>query len=133
MTQKRRYIPHLFKGLCKSFTADTALPAFFQMLRVQRVYGKSRIGASVPLCVKLQGRVLCENSYSHNNKYDCSSTNEEPKQSTTPLMSAVCKRTALNFKCCDQPQCQDCKGQSSGRFLVYVIKLSSRLLAGSVV
>ncbi|XP_008279427.1 PAS domain-containing serine/threonine-protein kinase [Stegastes partitus] len=33
-----------------------ALP---KMLRVQRVCGKSREGASVPLCVKLQGAVVC--------------------------------------------------------------------------
>lgn len=31
----------------------------FQMLRVQRVCGRSREGAAVPLCVKLQGVVQC--------------------------------------------------------------------------
>lgn len=29
------------------------------MLRVQRVCGRSREGAAVPLCVKLQGAVQC--------------------------------------------------------------------------
>lgn len=29
------------------------------MLRLQRLYGKSRNGASVPLCIKLQGAVVC--------------------------------------------------------------------------
>nr|XP_020451411.1 PAS domain-containing serine/threonine-protein kinase [Monopterus albus] len=33
--------------------------AFPKMLRVQRVCGKSRGGASIPLCIKLQGAVLC--------------------------------------------------------------------------
>lgn len=29
------------------------------MLRLQQLYGKSRNGASVPLCIKLQGAVEC--------------------------------------------------------------------------
>uniref|UniRef100_A0A8C2X1N6 PAS domain-containing serine/threonine-protein kinase n=1 Tax=Cyclopterus lumpus TaxID=8103 RepID=A0A8C2X1N6_CYCLU len=37
---------------------SNALP---KMLRIQRVCGKSRGGASVPLCVKLQGAVVCGN------------------------------------------------------------------------
>lgn len=30
-----------------------------QTLRVQRVYGKSRKGVSIPFCIKLQGALLC--------------------------------------------------------------------------
>ncbi|XP_055007725.1 PAS domain-containing serine/threonine-protein kinase isoform X2 [Boleophthalmus pectinirostris] len=45
-------------------------------LRVQRVHGKSRLGASVPLCIKLQGALLCgtpqhKTSSSYNNFIDC--------------------------------------------------------------
>lgn len=32
---------------------------FFQMLRLQKLCGKNRSGASVPLCIKLQGAVVC--------------------------------------------------------------------------
>lgn len=38
---------------------DLNVLAFFQMLRLQKVCGKNRSGASVPLCIKLQGAVVC--------------------------------------------------------------------------
>ncbi|XP_037553131.1 PAS domain-containing serine/threonine-protein kinase-like [Nematolebias whitei] len=42
--------------------------ALSKTLRVQRVHGKSRNGASVPLCVKLQGAALCGKPQ-HKNKF----------------------------------------------------------------
>ncbi|XP_042284787.1 PAS domain-containing serine/threonine-protein kinase isoform X1 [Thunnus maccoyii] len=78
-----------------------ALP---KMLRVQRVCGKSRGDASVPLCIKLQGSVLCGRPQQHNNEsgHTCSTeslkrTDEQDKQPCSPLTSPVCKTH------CEQP------------------------------
>ncbi|KAM6919057.1 PAS domain-containing serine/threonine-protein kinase [Xenentodon cancila] len=116
------YHPEDLKGVpVKELIPSLQIPlhshAFSKMLRIQRVCGKSRDGASVPLWVKLRGRVLCGNSHLHHNKYDCFTTgdgvehsNEEHKEPSPPLMSPVCKRGALNSKFCDQ---LDCKEQAS--------------------
>lgn len=59
--QQIDYIPQHFKlgCFCKSVIFEFSFSFFFQMLRVQKVYGKNKEGSSVPLCIKLQGAVLC--------------------------------------------------------------------------
>ncbi|XP_070701720.1 PAS domain-containing serine/threonine-protein kinase [Pempheris klunzingeri] len=47
---------------------NNALP---KMLRVQRVCGKRRDGASVPLCIKLQGAVVCGRPQQQNSGTGC--------------------------------------------------------------
>ncbi|KAL6104485.1 pask [Pungitius sinensis] len=47
---------------------SNALP---KMLRIQRVCGKSRGGASVPLCVKLKGAVVCGGTQHQNSGTSC--------------------------------------------------------------
>lgn len=47
---------------------DLNILAFFQMLRLQKVCGKNRSGASVPLCIKLQGAVVCGKLYYQDSK-----------------------------------------------------------------
>ncbi|XP_062285224.1 PAS domain-containing serine/threonine-protein kinase [Scomber scombrus] len=81
-----------------------ALP---KMLRVQRVYGKSTGGAYVPLCIKLQGAVMCGRSQQQNNGtgYTCSTeslkeTDAQDKQPCSPLNSPVCKPEDSH---CQQP------------------------------
>ncbi|XP_061587094.1 PAS domain-containing serine/threonine-protein kinase isoform X2 [Cololabis saira] len=108
------------KELIPSLQIPLHSHAFSKMLQIQRVCGKSREGASLPLWVKLRGRVLCGNSQLHNNKYDCLTTgdgvehsNEEHKQPSPPLMSPVSKRGALTSKFCDQLHGKDCNKQSS--------------------
>lgn len=73
------------------------------MLRIQRVCGKSRGGASVPLCVKLKGAVVCGGNQRHNSGTGCTwatgsleqSDAEENQQSGRPD-SSVCKSNGLN-------------------------------------
>ena len=71
------------------------------MLRVQKVCGKSRGGASVPLCVKLQGAVACGRPKNNGTGFTCPS--ESLKRSNTPdnqplssLNSSVCKSEGSN-------------------------------------
>ncbi|XP_010793654.1 PAS domain-containing serine/threonine-protein kinase isoform X3 [Notothenia coriiceps] len=75
-----------------------ALP---KMLRVQKVCGKSRGGASVPLCVKLQGAVACGRPKNNGTGFTCPT--ESLKRSHTPdnqplssLNSSVCKSEGSN-------------------------------------
>ncbi|XP_034412168.1 PAS domain-containing serine/threonine-protein kinase [Cyclopterus lumpus] len=79
---------------------SNALP---KMLRIQRVCGKSRGGASVPLCVKLQGAVVCGKPQHQNNGTGCTCSTEclersdaEENRPCCPLTSSVCKSNGLN-------------------------------------
>uniref|UniRef100_UPI0037E833C0 PAS domain-containing serine/threonine-protein kinase n=1 Tax=Semicossyphus pulcher TaxID=241346 RepID=UPI0037E833C0 len=79
---------------------SNALP---KMLRVQRVCGKSRGGASVPLCIKLQGEVVCGRPLHQNNGtgYTCPTeslgrSNAEDKQPCSPLTFSVCRSGGSN-------------------------------------
>lgn len=109
---KGNYIPQRFKlrYFCKSVIFDFAFPSFFQMLRVQRVCGKSREGASVPLCIKLQGAVVCARPQQQNNGIGCTCPTEslerpdtQDKQPCSPLTSPVCKSVGPNPEHCEQP------------------------------
>lgn len=42
----------------------------FQILRLQKVRGKNRSGASVPLCIKLQGAVVCGKLHHEDSKLE---------------------------------------------------------------
>ncbi|XP_032387453.1 PAS domain-containing serine/threonine-protein kinase isoform X1 [Etheostoma spectabile] len=74
-----------------------------KMLRVQRVWGKSRGSASVPLLVKLQGAVLCGKPQHQNNGTGCTCptksfgrTDAQDSQPCSPLPSPVCKSEGSN-------------------------------------
>ncbi|KAF1383914.1 hypothetical protein PFLUV_G00136780 [Perca fluviatilis] len=74
-----------------------------KMLRVQRVCGRSRGGASVPLCVKLQGPVLCGRPQHQNNGTGCTcptKSHDRPdaqgNQPCSPPPSSVCKSEGSN-------------------------------------
>lgn len=78
---------------------SNALP---KMLRIQKVCGKSRGGASVPLCVKLQGAVVCGKPQHQSNGTGCTCPAEylersgaEENRPCCPLTS-VCKSNGLN-------------------------------------
>ncbi|XP_036940376.1 PAS domain-containing serine/threonine-protein kinase [Acanthopagrus latus] len=88
---------------------SNALP---KMLRVQRVCGKSRSGASVPLCIKLQGEVVCGRPQHlwDNNGTGCTCPTESLERSDSqdtqphsPLTSSVCESGGSNPEHCDQP------------------------------
>lgn len=71
------------------------------------MYGKSIGGASVPLCIKLQGAVMCGRTQQQNNGtgYTCSTeslqeTDAQDKQPCSPLNSPVCKPEDSH---CQQP------------------------------
>ncbi|KAM9349928.1 PAS domain-containing serine/threonine-protein kinase [Symphorus nematophorus] len=85
---------------------SNALP---KMLRVQRVYGKSRSAASVPLCIKLQGAVVCGRPQHQNNRTGCTWPTEslersdtQDKQPCSPLTFPVCKAVGSNPELCEQ-------------------------------
>ncbi|XP_040911348.1 PAS domain-containing serine/threonine-protein kinase isoform X2 [Toxotes jaculatrix] len=93
----RELIPSLQIPLCSH-----ALP---KMLRVQREYGKSKGGASVPLCIKLQGVVLCGKPQHQNNGTGCTCPTDslersdpQTKQPCSPFTSPVCKVHSENYK-----------------------------------
>lgn len=101
-TQGKEMIPRnvLHTGISVSLSS---LTSFFQMLRVQRVCGRSRGGASVPLCVKLQGAVLCGRPQHQNNGTGCTcptKSHDRPdaqdNQPCSPLPSSVCKSEGSN-------------------------------------
>ncbi|KAM7400735.1 hypothetical protein PAMA_005090 [Pampus argenteus] len=84
-----------------------ALP---KTLRVQRVYGKSREGESVPLCIKLQGAVVCGRPQQQNNgvghTYSTESlktTDAQDKQPCSPLTYPVCKTEGSHHEHYEQP------------------------------
>ncbi|XP_041659732.1 PAS domain-containing serine/threonine-protein kinase [Cheilinus undulatus] len=52
-----------------------------KMLRVQRVCGKSRGGTSVPLCIKLQGAVVCGKPQHQDNRTCFTCPTESPEKS----------------------------------------------------
>ncbi|KAI4809739.1 hypothetical protein KUCAC02_018604 [Chaenocephalus aceratus] len=75
-----------------------ALP---KMLRVQKVCGKSRGGASVPLCVKLQGAVACGRPKNNGTGFTCPTeslnrSNTLGNQPLSSLNSSVCKSEGSN-------------------------------------
>ncbi|XP_035810197.2 PAS domain-containing serine/threonine-protein kinase isoform X2 [Amphiprion ocellaris] len=82
-----------------------ALP---KMLRVQKVCGKSRGGASVPLCVKLQAAVVCGKPQHHKSGSgtDCTCPTDNLEISNGEgkhPCSSVCKREASPSAHCKQP------------------------------
>uniref|UniRef100_A0A671Y4F1 PAS domain-containing serine/threonine-protein kinase n=1 Tax=Sparus aurata TaxID=8175 RepID=A0A671Y4F1_SPAAU len=100
----KELIPSLQIPLCSN-----ALP---KMLRVQRVCGKSRSGSSVPLCIKLQGEVVCGRPQHlwDNNGTGCTCPTESLERSDSqdtqphsPLTSSVCESGGSNPEHCDQP------------------------------
>ncbi|XP_039999183.1 PAS domain-containing serine/threonine-protein kinase [Xiphias gladius] len=86
---------------------SNALP---KMLRFQREWGKSRGGASVPLCIKLQGAVLCGKPQHHNNGtgLTCQTdsferSDAQDKQPYSSLASPVYKTEASHSENREQP------------------------------
>ncbi|KAF0047013.1 hypothetical protein F2P81_000646 [Scophthalmus maximus] len=80
------------------------------MLRVQRRCGKSRGGASVPLCIKIQGAVLCGKAQHQENEIGCTCltdsferSDSQDKQACSPLASPVCKTEASHSENCERP------------------------------
>lgn len=49
------------------------------MLRLQRLCGKSRNGASVPLCIRLQGAVDCRGAQQHTSETGDESPEDNPQ------------------------------------------------------
>lgn len=81
------------------------------MLRVQRACGKSREGSSVPLCIKLQGAVLCGKPQHQNNGTGCTcptdileKSDSQEKHLCSPLTSPVFKTDASHCEHGTQPQ-----------------------------
>ncbi|XP_070774896.1 PAS domain-containing serine/threonine-protein kinase [Enoplosus armatus] len=76
---------------------SNALP---KMLRVQRVCGKTRGGASVPLCVKLQGAVVCGRPQHQNSGtgFTCptESLERSDAQDKQPCSPLTCKSVGSN-------------------------------------
>ncbi|XP_054625305.1 PAS domain-containing serine/threonine-protein kinase isoform X2 [Dunckerocampus dactyliophorus] len=70
-----------------------ALP---KMLRFQRVCGKSIEGASVPLCIKLQGAVQCARPQQQHNEVGCAYTTENLDGEEAPKTED--SRTQLGIK-----------------------------------
>ncbi|XP_044074602.1 PAS domain-containing serine/threonine-protein kinase [Siniperca chuatsi] len=98
------------KELIPSLQIPLHCNALPKMLRVQRVYGKSRGGASVPLCIKLQGEVVCARPQHQNSGTGCTCPTEtlersdgQDKQQCSPLTSSVCKSVGSNPELCEQP------------------------------
>ncbi len=94
------------------------------MLRVQRVCGKSRTGAPVPLCIKLQGAVVCGRPQQQNSWTGRTSPTEslqrsdsQDQQPFSPLIFSVCKSVGSNPEHCEQPHGKE---PSSGKVLVVV-------------
>ncbi|XP_029309468.1 PAS domain-containing serine/threonine-protein kinase isoform X2 [Cottoperca gobio] len=100
--------PDELKGLSvKELIPSLQIPlhcnALPKMLRVQRVCGKSRGGASVPLCVKLQGAVAFGRPQDQNNGTGCACPTEslerpeaQDNQPCSLLTSSVCKSEGSN-------------------------------------
>ncbi|XP_024922045.1 LOW QUALITY PROTEIN: PAS domain-containing serine/threonine-protein kinase [Cynoglossus semilaevis] len=86
-----------------------AAHAWPKMLRVQRQCGKARSGALVPLCIKLQGAVLCGKLQNLNDETQCTYSTaclknvSQEQQSFSPHSFPVCK-TELN---CEQHNGKD--------------------------
>ncbi|XP_071348850.1 PAS domain-containing serine/threonine-protein kinase [Trachinotus anak] len=69
------------KELIPSLQIPLKSHALPKMLRVQRECGKSRAGASVPLCIKLQGAVLCGKPQHQNNGTGCTYPTDSQERS----------------------------------------------------
>ncbi|XP_054483178.1 PAS domain-containing serine/threonine-protein kinase [Anoplopoma fimbria] len=91
------------KELIPSLQIPLHRNAWPKMLRIQRVCGKSKGGASVPLCVKLQGEVVCGRPQHQNNGTGITCPTESLErpdaqeiQPCCPLTSSVCKSNGSN-------------------------------------
>lgn len=104
------------------------------MLRVQRRCGKSRGGASVPLCIKIQGAVLCGKAQHQENEIGCTCltdsferSDSQDKQACSPLASPVCKTEASHSENCERPHGKE---PSSGKLFSLILRLSCHLWRG---
>nr|XP_046263668.1 PAS domain-containing serine/threonine-protein kinase [Scatophagus argus]XP_046263669.1 PAS domain-containing serine/threonine-protein kinase [Scatophagus argus] len=104
------YIKELIPSLQIPLRSN-ALP---KMLRVQRVCGKSRSGASIPLCIKLQGEVVCGRPQHQKNGSGCSCLTDSlersdahNKQPCSPLTPSVCKSGGSNPEPREQLQARE--------------------------
>lgn len=104
------------------------------MLRFQREWGKSRGGVSVPLCIKLQGAVLCGKPQHHNNGtgLTCQTdsferSDAEDKQPCSSLASPVYKTEASHSENREQPHGKE---QSSGKLFSLMLRLNWYLWLG---
>lgn len=75
-----------------------ALP---KTLRVQRVYGKSRKGVSIPFCIKLQGALLCgkpqqQNSDDLEEQHGSSEASHAENQPKGEVTTSEVKRNSIN-------------------------------------
>ncbi|XP_035490716.2 PAS domain-containing serine/threonine-protein kinase isoform X1 [Scophthalmus maximus] len=100
----------LVKELIPSLQIPLHTHALPKMLRVQRRCGKSRGGASVPLCIKIQGAVLCGKAQHQENEIGCTCltdsferSDSQDKQACSPLASPVCKTEASHSENCERP------------------------------
>ncbi|XP_041849004.1 PAS domain-containing serine/threonine-protein kinase [Melanotaenia boesemani] len=86
-----------------------------KMLRVQSVCGKSKGGATVPLCVKLQGAALCGKPQHHHNNYGDTTgdslelSNKEHEQPKPSVMLPFSKTEVSRPDHSEQPQLSEIK------------------------
>ncbi|XP_028986904.1 PAS domain-containing serine/threonine-protein kinase [Betta splendens] len=95
-------------------------------LRLQRVCGKSKEGSSVPLCIKLQGAVLCRKPQHQNYGMDCTcsidileGSDVQEKHPCSHYTSPVCKTDSLDGEHGMQPQELAVDSKYSGPALEY--------------
>lgn len=92
------------------------------MLRLQRLCGKNRNGASVPLCIRLKGAVVCGMSQHQRNRSGGTCPKDSVKRSAaqdmqpfSPNRSLVCD--SEDSKHCEQPLGKE---SSSGKVFNFI-------------
>lgn len=127
---------------CESVIFEFSFFFFFQILRVQNVCGKNREGSSVPLCIKLQGAVLCGKSQNIETGCTWPTDNLErldaqEKHLCSPLTFPLYKTEASH---CEHGTQRHGKELSSGKFVKRLswhlyrgIKTKNYLMLGEIV
>lgn len=98
---------------------------FIKMLRLQRLCGKSRSGASVPMCIKLQGAVVCRGPQQPTSETADVSPKDSPKRLPALDQQPCCPLESENVNT-ENPQ-QPLDNASFGEYLIVaLITLASK-------
>lgn len=114
--EKKHFPPGL--PIDRSFSTLLFLSSFFfiKMLRLQRLCGNSRSGASVPLCIKLQGAVVCRGPQQPTSETADVSPKDSPKRLPALDQQPCCPLESENVNT-ENPQ-QPLDDASFGEYLI---------------
>lgn len=114
--EKKNIFPQVCLSIALFQHCFSSLFFFIKMLRLQRLCGKSRSGASVPLCIKLQGAVVCRGPQQPTSETADVSPKDSPKRLPALDQQPCCPLESENVNT-ENPQ-QPLDDASFGEYLI---------------